>query len=123
MQYLTLTRPNIQFTVNKLSQYMSSPKPLHWISMKKVVRYLAGSQMVGIMLHLVSSFTITGFCDADWVGDTQDRKSQMGYLIYVGDTLIAWSSKKQEAMARSSIESEYQAITTTITELEWIKKM
>lgn len=113
LQYLTLARPEIQFVINKLSHYMSSPRHLHWVAMKIVLRYLSRSQMVGIMLRLVYSFTVIGFFNADWTGDTQDRRSQMGYLIYVRNIMIAWSWKKQEVVARSSTESEYWAITTT----------
>lgn len=65
LQYLTLMRPDIQYSVNKLSQYMSSPKPLHWTTLKKILRYLSGTQEWGITLNKVSNFTISGYCDAD----------------------------------------------------------
>jgi len=123
LQYLTLTRPDIQFAVNKLSQFMSSPKPLHWTAMKKVLRYLSGTQSWGITLGKVNDFAITGYCDADWAGDKVDRKSQTGYLIYIDGTLVAWSSRKQSTVSRSSTESEYRAIATTIQELEWVKNL
>lgn len=56
-------------------------------------------------------------------GDTTDRKSQTGILIFLGDTLVAWSSKKQQTLARSSTEAEYRAIATTVEELEGIKAL
>lgn len=44
--------------------------------------------------------------------------SQSGFLIYLGNTLVAWSSKKQATVARSSTEAEYKAIAITVEELE-----
>lgn len=59
---------------------------------------------------VISEIGITVYCDADWKGDTIDRKSRTGYLIYVRGTLISWSSRKQNTLARSSTEAEYRAI-------------
>lgn len=52
-QYLTLTHPNIQFGVNKLSQFMSSSTQAHWTVTKKLLRYISGTQKFGIMLRKV----------------------------------------------------------------------
>jgi len=121
LQYLTLTRPDIQFAVNKMAQYMASPKPVHWTAMKKILRYLSGTPKLGITLSKVKNFSITGYCDSDWGGDKGDRKSQTGVLIYLGDTLVNWISRKQSTVARSSTEAEYRAIATAVEEMEAIK--
>lgn len=103
LKYITMTRPYIQFIVNRISQFMCSPKEVHWISMKKILRFLSGSQNYGITLGITSSYSISGFCDADrGSGDTIDKKSQIGILVYVGNVLIEWSSKKKIVVAHSS---------------------
>lgn len=51
LQHLTLTRPNISFTVNKLSQFMCAPTTLHWIALKRLIRYLQGTQHHDIILR------------------------------------------------------------------------
>lgn len=79
-QYLTLTRPDIQFAVNKLAQFVSSPKPLqYWVAMKKVLRYLSGTLTFGITLSAVTKFTLTGYCDADWGETSSIEEARLGY--------------------------------------------
>lgn len=46
--------------------------------------------------------------------------SQTSYLIYIGNTLFSWSSRKQDTVAQFSRESEYCAIVLMVQELEWI---
>ena len=53
---------------------------------------------------------LTGFIDADWACDLDDRRSIGAYCIYLGNNLISWSSKKQSVVTRSSAESEYRAL-------------
>ncbi|KAF7831623.1 Copia protein [Senna tora] len=50
LQYLTNTRPDIAFAVNKLSQFLSQPTDLHFQGVKRILRYLKGSYQYGIVL-------------------------------------------------------------------------
>lgn len=86
--------------------------------MKKILRYLSGTQTLGITLSAVTDFTLTSYYDVDWGGDTVNRKSQTGMLIYLGETLVSWSSRKQVTVARSSTEAEYRTIANTVEELQ-----
>ncbi|KAL4563337.1 hypothetical protein LXL04_027378 [Taraxacum kok-saghyz] len=68
LQYLAFTRPDISFTVNKLSQIMHSPSELHWQSLKRVLRYLKGTVHHGLFLKRRTSLELTAFSDSDWGG-------------------------------------------------------
>lgn len=61
LQYLSLTRPDIAFAVNRLSQYMHRPTDLHWQAVKRVLRYLAGTTSHGIFLSATTPLTVHAF--------------------------------------------------------------
>jgi hypothetical protein len=120
LQYLSLTRPDISFAVNKLSQFMHYPKQTHWTATKRLLRYLKNTIFHGVTISKTSSSTLTCFSDADWAGSLDDRKSTSAYLLFLGNTPISWSSKKQRAIARSSTEAEYRALATAAAESVWL---
>ena len=62
-QYLRITRPNIGFVVNKLSQCMHQPTTEHWILVKRLLRYLCGSFSDGIQLYHDSPLSLHAFFD------------------------------------------------------------
>lgn len=65
---------------------------------------------------------MVGFCDVDWAGDHTNRKIQTGILVYFGNVLVSWNSKKQ-TVSTSSMEAEYCGIATTVQELELVKSL
>ncbi|WJZ92207.1 hypothetical protein VitviT2T_011218 [Vitis vinifera] len=93
LQYITLTRPDIGYSVNQLCQHMQAPTTAHWTIAKRVLRYLKNTLDFGL-LYKPSSFAINAYCDSDWVGDPDDRRSRCGYNVFVGPSLISWSAKK-----------------------------
>ena len=62
------------------------------------------------------------YTDADWAS-SHDRKSTSGFLIYYGNNLVSWSSKKQTTVALSSTEAEIVAATEAVRELIWIRQL
>ncbi|XP_037496000.1 secreted RxLR effector protein 161-like [Jatropha curcas] len=112
LQYITLTRPDITFSFNKLAQFMHCATTEHWHACKCLLRYLRQTSSHGLLLQRDSSFVLHCYSDSDWAGCPNDRRSTGGYLIYLGTNLVSWSSKKQPTVARSSTESEYKALAT-----------
>lgn len=123
LHYLAITRPDVAFPVNKLAQHMQAPTASHMQALKRILRYLKSTISHGLHLTKSSNQTLTAFCDADWGGDTQDRKSTGAYLIYFGPNAVSWSCKKQPTVARSSTEAEYRTIATTTAELLWLQQL
>ena len=96
---------------------MHSPTIADWLCLKYLLRYLKGT--VTHVLHYAcpSPLLLTSFSDADWAGDSSDRRPTSGFLIYLGRDLLSWSSKKQPTVARSSTKAECKAIVNTTSEL------
>lgn len=117
---MTHTRPDIAFSVNKLSQFLQSPTETHWNALKRVFRYLQSSRNHGLDIQKSESLSITAFADADWASCPDDRRSTAGYCVYLGDSLMSWCSKKQHVVAQSSTEAEYRALAHCASEITWI---
>lgn len=118
--YLALTRPDVSYAVNRLSQFMHRPTVDHWNAVKRVLRYLSGTLSHGIFLTKQTRPLLHAFSDADWAGDTDDYVSTNGFIVYLGTKPLSWTSKKQKGVARSSTEVEYRAVPNTAAELRWI---
>jgi hypothetical protein len=127
------TRPDLTFVVHKLAQYMSKPVTvLRWTAIKRIFRYLKGT------MHYSLSFTksggeigmrgIKGFCDADWAGAKDDRKSVSGFCFTLNDSdecigLVSWYTRKQSVVALSTCESEYISIAAAVQEGLYLKQL
>jgi hypothetical protein len=123
--YLAVTvRPDISYAVGVLSKYMSCPTMSHWLAAKGVLRYLAGTPSVGITYSSGSGGgELVGWCDADFAGDLDTRKSTTGYVFTISGGAVSWSSKRQPTVATSTIEAEYMAASAAAREALWLKKL
>ncbi|XP_031116906.1 uncharacterized protein LOC116020577 [Ipomoea triloba] len=120
LQYLTITHPDLSYAVNRLCQFMHSLTEAHWALLKRVLRYVKGSQEFGLRIVASSSTDIQAYSNSDWAGCPIDRKSTSGYAVYLGDNLVSWGSRKQRTVARSSTEAEYKGLADVYAEVTWI---
>ncbi|KAG6401021.1 hypothetical protein SASPL_137866 [Salvia splendens] len=104
--YLCITRPDITFAVNKLSQYLSKPHTGHMLAAEKVLRYLKGTIGHGLHYSTKSDLSLSIFSDADWAACPDTRRSISGFCLFLGTSLISWRSKKQHTVSRSSAEAD-----------------
>jgi histone deacetylase 1/2 len=123
LQYLTLTRPDISFYVNKVCQFLHAPTYVHWSAVKRILRYLKQDVKLEIKISRSKSMLISGFLDADWAGSLDDRRSTGGFAIYLGSNLISWSARKLATVSRSSTEAEYKAVANATAKIMWIQTL
>ncbi|GJR45677.1 putative RNA-directed DNA polymerase [Tanacetum coccineum] len=113
LQYVTISQPDIAFAVNKVSQYMHSPTENHWSTIKRILRYLHGNPDTSLEAFLDADWA------RDWVGDSNDRWSTGGFVIYLGSNLISWTAHKQRTVSKA----EYKALADIVDELTWLQAL
>ncbi|XP_058004035.1 uncharacterized mitochondrial protein AtMg00810-like [Hevea brasiliensis] len=118
--YLNLTRPDISFSVQHLSQFLHQPRQQHWDALMALLRYLKGTPAKGLFFPSKTELQLRAYCDADWATCSMTRKSVTGYCIFFGSSLISWKTKKQATVSKSSAEAEYRSMATTVCELQWL---
>jgi hypothetical protein len=115
--YLTITRPEITYAVNTLSQFMHEPQNYHFDTARRLLHYLKGAPGQALLFSSNGPLHLTAYYDADWARCPFTRRSVTGYCIFLGRSLISWKSKKQVTVSRSSVEAEYRSMAATACEL------
>ncbi|KAL9859438.1 putative RNA-directed DNA polymerase [Arabidopsis thaliana] len=123
LMYLTITRPDITFAVNKLCQFSSAPRTAHLAAVYKVLQYIKGTVGQGLFHSAEDDLTLKGYTDADWGTCPDSRRSTTGFTMFVGSSLISWRSKKQPTVSRSSAEAEYRALALASCEMAWLSTL
>jgi hypothetical protein len=122
--YLSVTsRPDIAYTVGALARYMAKPTMQHWQAAKGLLRYLAGTANYNITYGAAEDTSLKGYCDADYGGDINTRRSTTGYVFVLNGGAVSWSSKRQQTVAASTTEAEYMAAAAAVKEGLWIRKL
>ena len=122
LMYLSVcTRPDISQAVGALARYMSKPTTAHWTAAKGVLRYIAGTSKFGITFGAGTG--LEAYCDADYAGDIDTRRSTTGYVFTLNGGAISWSSRLQPTVAASTTEAEYMAAAYAIKEALWLRPL
>jgi hypothetical protein len=89
----------------------------------RVLRYLRGTISHRLFFPRSSSLQLQAYCNATWASDPSDRRFLSPYCVFLGGSLIAWKTKKQVVVSRSSAEAELRAmalVTANVTWLRWL---
>ena len=98
--YLSVgSRPDISFTVSRLAQHVQSPTMNMWTAAKRLLRYIAGTRLLGIVYDGAHALQPKGFSDSDWGGCKLQRKSTSGYAFVMAAGAASWKAKKQSCVA------------------------
>jgi len=119
------SRPDIQFAVHQCARFTHNPRNSHAQAVKRIIKYLAGTQDKGLTFKPDKKMKLDCYVDADFAGlwnyeDDQDPvcvKSRTGYVFTLGGCPLTWSSKLQGLVACSTLEAEYIALSQAMREL------
>lgn len=117
----TTTRPDLALAAGKLAQYMRLPEQRHWQAAKGALRYLVGTQKMG--LRYGSGGGLVGSVDADYAGCPDTRRSTAGWVYHWNGAAVSWASKREPTVATSTAEAEYIAAAAAVKEALWLRKL
>ncbi|KAA0035514.1 gag-pol polyprotein [Cucumis melo var. makuwa] len=93
--YLIASRPDIAYAIEICARYQSDPRISHLNAVKRIIKYVHGTTDFGILYSYDTSSELVGYCDADWVGSADDRKSTSGGCFFLGITLFHGSVRNK----------------------------
>ena len=102
---------------------MHDPHEPHLALIKHLLHYIKGTLDYGEQLLHSSTCDLVAYSDVDWVGCPDTRRSTSGYVVFLGDNLVSWSSKRQQTVSHSSAEAEYRAIANVVAEVSWLRQL
>eukprot|EP00961_Rhodomonas_salina_P213464 2883073-Rhodomonas_salina.2 len=126
MYLLCFTCPDLAFSVNQCSRFMSNPGPLHMAAASQILWHLAGTAHHGITYKVQPKSRenlLWGFADADHAGDPDTRKSVTGYVTMLCCAAISWASNLQAVVALSSSEAEFYAASASGCNISYFRNI
>ena len=93
--YLIASRPGISYSVRVCARYQANPIESHMTALKRIIKYVKTTAEFGEWYSKDTSDVITGYSDADWAGNADDRKCTSEGCFYVGNNLVSWMSKRK----------------------------
>ena len=134
------TRPDVQYYVSHLSQFMANPSPDAYEAALGVLCYLYRTRHLGITYStdkptlpvsyqtesdivedeiLLSNDGLCAFSDASFARD-QDLRSVGGFVIMYRNGAISWSSKGLKIVCQSTTEAETAEATIATREISFV---
>lgn len=120
MHLANCPHPDIAYAVGRFSRYTSNSNCYHWAAIERVFKYLK-EQLIMAVIIVVFPCVIEGFCDANWILDSEETKATSGYVFILGGGAVVWRFAKQTVICKSTMEIEFIALDLASAEAEWLK--
>jgi hypothetical protein len=117
-----MTRPDIQYAVNRLARRVHAPTHNAMLALKHLVRYLSRTRHATLLFPRGMSSTLTGSSDSSW-GSMHSPHGTSGTVFSIGGAPVAWWAKKQSTVAQSTCEAEYEALRHLAVAAKWIRPL
>ncbi|TPX42605.1 DNA-directed DNA polymerase [Chytriomyces confervae] len=124
LQFLTVTRPVIQYAVGKLARHTTKTRITHWKAAQELLEYLNNTRDHGLCFQQTGQkLVVEGYSDSDFAGDSETRRSTTGVLVRVGKAAVLSFSKRQPIVADSTVSAEVIAACSLVKEVIWVRNM
>src|SRR6516165_5133589 len=120
MYAMICTRLDVSYALSICSRYQADPGERHWIAVKNILKYLRRTKDA-FLIYGGGELVVKGFTDASFQTDSDDHRSQSGYVFCLNNGAVSWKSSKQETIADSTTEAEYIAAAEAAKEAVWIR--
>ena len=117
LEYVSInTRPDIIAAVEQVKPYIVSPKISHGVAVTNIIKYLKGTNHEGIIIGPTTArLRLELHLQIDRVKD--GSSAQLGWLIMLADTAVAWRSVKLNDVNSVQGLGEAVAVMTGLAEL------
>jgi hypothetical protein len=127
--YAVLTRPDVAYSISNVAMYMSKWGVRHYEHAMRILKYLYTTRHDKLTYRRwTGPVELTCYVDANYrderdSGHDDKWRSQGGYLIFMGDCLVSWSSKRHRCRTLSSMEAEYVEAARGGQEVVWYRRL
>ena len=117
-----MSRTDLAYASSYFGRFASKCDETHWKALKKSIRYLYQTRDLKLtMIKGTSENILNVYVDASHI--SEGAYSVTGYLIFHGENLVCWRSRKQPVVALSSMEAEVLALVEALKEVIWIREL
>src|SRR5215216_7884520 len=121
MYAMICTRPDVSYALSVMSRYQADPGEGHWTTVKNILKYLKRTKDMFLVYGGEDELSVKGYTDVSYLNDSDDSKSQSGYVFVMNGGAVSWKSSKQDTVASSSTEAEYIVASEATKEAVWIR--
>ena len=123
LMYLMLgTRPDLAYTVGKLTQFSTNPSSEHLCALEHIFAYVNRTRHYCLTYLADGNIFPCGYVNADFASNPSNRTSISGYTIMVASGAFSWSSKKQQSVMTSTMEAKYTATHSGSLNVLWVQQ-
>jgi hypothetical protein len=119
--YLYASRPDIMLSMCICARFQAISKDFHLRAIDRIMRYRVPTPNLGLWYPKGSHFELIGYLDADYAGNKVDRKITSGTYQFLIQSLVSWSSKKQNFVTLYTAEADYVATGSCCAQLFWMR--
>jgi hypothetical protein len=102
--------PKMSNSIWDLARHLINPGKPHWVALERVVGYIKGLKLKGMILTKPKDLRLVSMVDADFAKDPMTRRSVGGEIHTLGGCITAFGSQGEKTSSLSTSESEYKSL-------------